>query len=134
MPAHVIVAALLRDGDRVLLCHRSPTRRWYPNVWDFPGGHVEQGEQPADALRRELLEELGIDVKVTHSNVLHRIARPEADLDLTLFLVTTWSGTAVNLQADEHDAINWFFPDELSSLTLADESFLPILQETLRRG
>ena len=36
-----IVTALLRDGNRVLLCHRSPRRRWYPDVWDLPGGHVE---------------------------------------------------------------------------------------------
>ncbi|WP_433427484.1 NUDIX hydrolase [Nonomuraea sp. CA-141351] len=36
-----IVTAVLRDGDRVLLCHRSAGRRWYPDVWDLPGGHVE---------------------------------------------------------------------------------------------
>src|SRR5215469_16567881 len=38
-----IVTAVLRDGDRVLLCHRSAGRRWYPDVWDLPGGHVEGG-------------------------------------------------------------------------------------------
>ncbi|GAA2693767.1 hypothetical protein GCM10010412_085480 [Nonomuraea recticatena] len=41
-----IVTAVLRDGDRVLLCHRSAGRRWYPDVWDLPGGHVEEGEDP----------------------------------------------------------------------------------------
>jgi 8-oxo-dGTP diphosphatase len=41
-----IVAAFLRDGNRVLLCHRSAARRWYPDVWDLPGGHVEDGEIP----------------------------------------------------------------------------------------
>ncbi|MGV9763186.1 NUDIX domain-containing protein [Micromonospora tulbaghiae] len=39
-----IVTAVLRDGDRVLLCHRSAGRRHYPDVWDLPGGHVEEGE------------------------------------------------------------------------------------------
>src|SRR5690349_1557820 len=57
-----IVAALLRDGDRVLLCHRSAARRWYPDVWDLPGGHVEAGETPGAALVRELREELGITI------------------------------------------------------------------------
>ncbi|WP_428833210.1 NUDIX hydrolase [Micromonospora coerulea] len=49
-----IVTAVLRDGDRVLLCHRSAGRRWYPDVWDLPGGHVEEGEDPKESLVREL--------------------------------------------------------------------------------
>ncbi|WP_084685963.1 NUDIX domain-containing protein [Nonomuraea coxensis] len=54
------VTAVLRDGDRVLLCHRNAGRRWYPDVWDLPGGHVEEGEDPKESLVRELREELGI--------------------------------------------------------------------------
>ena len=61
-PKARIVTALLRDGNRILLCHRSPRRRWYPDVWDLPGGHVEPGELPGAALARELREEHGIDV------------------------------------------------------------------------
>jgi 8-oxo-dGTP pyrophosphatase MutT (NUDIX family) len=61
-PRARIVTGLLRDGDRVLLCHRSPGRRWYPDVWDLPGGHVEPGELPGDALARELREEVGIEI------------------------------------------------------------------------
>jgi len=45
-----------------VLCHRSPERRWYPDVWDFPGGHIEPGEDPQAALRREVAEELGADL------------------------------------------------------------------------
>ncbi|WP_371687503.1 NUDIX hydrolase [Micromonospora sp. KC721] len=45
-----IVTAVLRDGDRVLLCHRSAGRRWYPDVWDLPGGHVDEGEDPKESL------------------------------------------------------------------------------------
>ena len=43
---HDVVAALLVRADRVLLCHRSPDRRWFPDVWDFPGGHVEESGAP----------------------------------------------------------------------------------------
>jgi hypothetical protein len=42
--AHEIVAAVLVRDGRVLLCHRSPGREWFPNVWDLPGGHVEADE------------------------------------------------------------------------------------------
>ena len=59
---HDVVMALLRRDDRVLLCHRSPDREWFPDVWDFPGGHVEPGERPEDALVRELAEELGVTI------------------------------------------------------------------------
>jgi 8-oxo-dGTP diphosphatase len=129
--AHVVVAGIVRDGERVLLCHRSPNRHWFPNVWDFPGGHVQPGEQPGEALRRELLEELGVDIETVHGEVLRRIVRPEADLDLTLFLVTTWTGTVANLQKEEHDDIDWFLVEELPTLTFADQSYLPMLQELL---
>jgi mutator protein MutT len=58
--AHQVVAGLLVRQGRVLLCHRSPDRAWYPDVWDFPGGHVEAGETAPDALVREVREEVGV--------------------------------------------------------------------------
>ena len=74
MEDHQVVAVILRRADRVLLCHRSPGRRWYPDVWDFPGGHVRPGERPKDALRREVAEELEAELEgVDGGPVLHRI-------------------------------------------------------------
>ena len=55
----VVVGALVRDG-RVLLGHRRPDKRAYPDVWDLPGGVMEDGESELDALARELREELGV--------------------------------------------------------------------------
>ncbi len=60
MSAHHVVAGVLVRGDTVLMCHRSPHRRWYPGVRDLPGGHVEPGEDEPAALARELREELGV--------------------------------------------------------------------------
>src|SRR5215475_430063 len=84
MISHRIVAVILRQADQVLLCHRATTRRWYPDVWDFPGGHVERDERPEDALRREISEELGVELAgVDGAPVLHRVV-PDAGLDLTV--------------------------------------------------
>jgi 8-oxo-dGTP diphosphatase len=129
--SHRVVAAALLDGARVLLCHRSPDRRWYPNVWDFPGGHVQRGEHPTEALRRELLEELGVDIGESPCQAVHRIVRDDAQLDLTLFAVTSWTGTVTNRQPEEHDEIAWVAADDLASRTLADESYHAILQVLL---
>src|SRR5688500_16160068 len=52
-----IVAAILRDDDRVLLCHRSAGRRWYHDVGDLPAGEVDKREEPKEAIVRELREE-----------------------------------------------------------------------------
>jgi 8-oxo-dGTP diphosphatase len=84
MENHQVVAAILRDDDRVLLCHRSPHRQWFPNVWDLPGGHVDAGEQPEEAVRRELLEELGVELGDLDDPLLRQIDA-EAGVDLTVW-------------------------------------------------
>jgi len=55
----LVALGLLTSGERVLLLRRPPTGR-LPGQWEFPGGTVEWGEHPWDALRRELREELGV--------------------------------------------------------------------------
>jgi 8-oxo-dGTP diphosphatase len=58
----VVAALILRDG-KVLVCQRT-RHQPMPLKWEFPGGKIEEGEQPRDALRRELDEELGIDARI----------------------------------------------------------------------
>jgi 8-oxo-dGTP diphosphatase len=124
-----IVTAFLRDGNRVLLCHRSPQRRRYPDVWDLPGGNVEPGELPGAALARELHEELGIDVAVPAGPPMQKI---HADaFDMQIWLIESWTGTPVNVALDEHDAIAWFQEDELGELRLAHDSYLAMFTEAL---
>ena len=111
-----VVGALLRRADRVLLVHRSPARRWYPDVWDVPGGHVELGEDPAAALVRELGEEVGIDADVG-GEPFARVG--SADFTMDVWLLDTWSGEPVNAAPEEHDAIAWVTADDLDGLRLA---------------
>lgn len=58
----VVAALILKDG-KVLVCQRTRYQTM-PLKWEFPGGKIEEGEQPRDALRRELDEELGIDARI----------------------------------------------------------------------
>jgi 8-oxo-dGTP diphosphatase len=63
-PQRVVVAAFLHDAGEVLLAKRPGTKAIAPGKFHLPGGHVEFGEHPADALARELREELAVVVKV----------------------------------------------------------------------
>jgi 8-oxo-dGTP diphosphatase len=130
--SHQVVAGLLVKGGRVLLCHRSPERRWYPDVWDLAGGHVEEGELPEEALGRELREELDIVLGPPMGDPVAVLSDPE--LTLTIYLVTNWVGDPVNRVPEEHDEIGWFEVDEVRQLRLALPSLPTIIEEALALG
>ncbi|WP_299955377.1 GNAT family N-acetyltransferase [uncultured Modestobacter sp.] len=125
---HVVCGALVRDG-RVLLAHRAPGRRWYPDVWDLPGGHVEDGEDELDALRRELWEELGVTVTELETEPVARLT--EDGVQLGIWHVHGWSGRPVNRSPDEHDELRWVSADELRRLDLADGRYVGVLTQLL---
>ncbi len=116
----IAVASLVRDGQ-VLLAHRHPSRRWYPDCWDLVGGHVETGESPHQAVTRECLEELGVHV---HDPLPIPMTFSDPTLDMHAFLVTRWDGEPANAAPEEHDDLRWFRPGELSDLKLADAASL----------
>ncbi|WP_089339010.1 NUDIX domain-containing protein [Blastococcus mobilis] len=127
---HVVTGALVEAG-RVLLGHRAASRRWYPDVWDLPGGHVDDGESELDALRRELHEELGVEVTAVEADPVARITDPVADLQLGLWLVRAWAGVPVNRCLEEHDEVRWISPAELPGLRLAHPGYADLLGRLL---
>lgn len=130
---HRCAGAILVRGDRVLLCHRSPDREWFPNVWDVPGGHIERGETGADTIRRELEEELGIVAQVS-GEPLVVVEREEPALSMEIWLVDLWGGTPTNRAVEEHDRIGWFTLDEIAELDVADEAYRELLTRALESG
>lgn len=111
----IAVAALVRD-DLVLLVHRHPARRWYPDCWDLVGGHVEAGESPRQAVTRECLEELGVAVNDPQPMPL---AVSDVTLDMHAFVVRRWAGEPRNAAPDEHDDLRWFPLSALTDLKVA---------------
>ena len=126
-----VAAAVIVDGERVLMCHRHPDRRWYPDIWDLPGGHIEDGEQPRDALIRELEEELGIVVDAADLEA-GRTLMPEAGLTVHVWVVRSWMGELFNRAPDEHDTIGWFLAAEVAELDLPDRVLVDVCRDALR--
>jgi len=91
-----VVAALIFKDDNVLVCQRT-RHQTMPLKWEFPGGKIEEGEQPRDALHRELDEELGIDAKIGEeaSRIRHKYPGG-GSVELRFFVVRDYSGQIEN--------------------------------------
>jgi mutator protein MutT len=121
----VVAAVVARDG-RLLVCQR-PAHKRHGGLWEFPGGKCEPGESDADAVARELREELGVVVVAVGAE---RFAVRDAGSPfLVAFVPVEIAGEPV---CHEHTALRWGTPDELAQLALApsDRRFV----EALRPG
>ncbi len=108
------VAFMLVTGDRVLAERRRLTKRVVPGAVALPGGHMEDGERPEEALRRELREELGI-VPLGLRYVCTLLHRSEEFRQLHYFAVERWEGEPATHEAE---ALLWVPLDGLSALDL----------------
>jgi 8-oxo-dGTP diphosphatase len=118
-----VVAALIVDGDRILACQRT-RHQPMPLKWEFPGGKIEEGEQPRDALRRELEEELGIEATIGDeiARIQHRYPNG-GSIELRFFEVRKYQGEIENRIFRE---IRWVTRKELPELDFleADRSLV----------
>jgi mutator protein MutT len=108
-----VVAAVIADGERLLVCQR-PLYKRHGGLWEFPGGKCEPGESYADAAQRELWEELGVEVtgiEVPEFTILD----PGSAFEIA-FVRVTIAGVP---ECREHIALQWGAPVELSQLPLA---------------
>ena len=128
----LVVAAALIDADgRVLLAQR-PKGKALEGLWEFPGGKIDAGEGPEDALIRELREELGITVKADCLAPLTFASHAYADFHLLmpLYVCRRWQGF---VQPLDGQALKWVRPKDLRSYPMppADAPLLPHLEELL---
>ncbi len=111
-----VTAAVIRRDGRVLVARR-PAGHPCAGQWEFPGGKVEPGESPREALRREIREELGLEIAVGPFLGSFPHASARISIDLLAFEAEAAGGTPSPL---EHDEIRWVTPAELSGLNLAE--------------
>ncbi len=131
-PILLVAAAALVDPDNRVLIARRPAGKPMAGLWEFPGGKVGPGETPEAALRRELREELGIEVCETclapFTFASH--AYPEFHLVMPLFLCRTWEGEIAPKEGQE---IKWVRAIRLADFPMppADAPLIPWLRDLL---
>jgi len=108
-----VVAALILQADKLLVCQRT-RHQVMPLKWEFPGGKIEDGEQPRDALRRELEEELGIEAVIGDevARLVHEYPNGGA-VELRFFSVFSYRGEIENRIFRD---VRWAERSELTAL------------------
>lgn len=109
-----VVAAIIRKNGKILIAQRKADSKLEASRWEFPGGKIEFGEHPEEALRREIKEELGIRIKVKklHSVLSHVYDFKGRKLHVVLlvFLADHVSGKVRNLDVQDS---RWIRRDQL---------------------
>ena len=131
VPLVLVVAAALYDGDgRVLIAER-PAGKHMAGRWEFPGGKVAAGESEAEALVREIREELGVNI--TASRPFMRLAHSYDDRDvaLSMWIVEGFHGEPQGLDGQR---LKWVAPTALleEDILEADRPFVEALRELSR--
>ena len=108
-----VVAAVIEKHGRYLLCRRPPHKR-HGDMWEFPGGKIEEGETDFEAVHRELAEELGVTVRSVAPPQLS-IADPDSHFVIK-FMPVEIEGSP---QCLEHTSVRWVSPSEMLQLELA---------------
>jgi 8-oxo-dGTP diphosphatase len=114
-----LVVGMLIDEDKFLIGRRKPDNKNYPDMWELPGGKIEEGESPWEAINREWKEELDINIRV-----LHQI--PEREMLETMvypFIIRYESGKA---KKNEHSDIKFIKLSEIN-----DYLFTPISKKII---
>lgn len=122
-----VTCAILRKGRKVLICQRSDKMK-LPLKWEFPGGKIEEGESKEEGLKREIKEELHIDIEIQESLQIVEHQYPDFSIKLYPYICKIVSGT---IQHIEHAQIKW---EEISNLMNYDwaEADIPIVKELMQ--
>jgi 8-oxo-dGTP diphosphatase len=123
----LVVAGALFDADGHVLIAQRPTGKHMAGRWEFPGGKVAAGETEQQALRRELAEELGVQVSASHPFMRLEHEYDDRKVALSMWIIDSFSG---HPQCLDGQRLKWVAPARLSDEDIleADLAFIEALQ------
>lgn len=124
---HIHVACAIIENSGKILCAQRSESMSLPLKWEFPGGKIDVGESPEECLRRELLEEMGISVRVGERLPLTTHHYPAFSVTLYPFICLIEAGEII---LHEHADIAWLPPKQLNTLDWA-KADLPVIKSYL---
>lgn len=127
--AHVVAAALFDSAGRLLLAERPPGKHM-AGGWEFPGGKREPGEERIDTLKRELREEIGIEIIEAEPLISYEHEFPDRTIKLDLWFVTRYDGTPQSLEGQN---LKWVALEDLHKVGLL-EADAPMVAPLKRRA
>jgi 8-oxo-dGTP diphosphatase len=134
-PLLLVAAAAMIDADGRVLVTQRPAGKAHAGKWEFPGGKVEPGETPEQAVNRELREELGLEPceRCLQPFSFTSHAYEDFHLFMPLYLCRQWDGFAI---PNEGQGIKWLFPNQIVELDLveADVELARELKDRLPSG
>ena len=117
--AIAVKAFIVNSRHQLLLIKRPDTAVHKPGVWEIPGGRLEEGEDPFLGLKREVLEEVGLDISITGPLSVHHFVRDDGQKITMLVFVCTPFNEAVKLSS-EHTHFKWLSLDEAAAIISKD--------------
>jgi len=111
-----VVAGFLKKEGRILVGQR-PENHSLAGLWEFPGGKIELGESPEEALSRELSEELGIEAQIGELKLSVTHSYNDVGIVILFYEVLYWKGEP---KAKHHLMLEWIYPEELRERSIPD--------------
>lgn len=116
MKTQIVLTGILRDKDLFLIVKRNENDNLYPGAWEFPGGHLEDGETIKEGLKRELLEEIGFEDEfnpiITHYYDEIKSEDRELIYNLEIDFIINVDRSKLEIKlSDEHSEYKWVTKD-----------------------
>lgn len=117
------VTAFILDSDKVLIVRRSQEETFLPGYYELPGGKVEFGESPEQALKREIKEETNLEIEVIKPyDCFSYLSSDNERHTIDIQFITKLTDNPENIKlSKEHDAFEWISKDDISKYQFSDE-------------
>lgn len=112
-----VVATIIENNDGDILIAKRNSKKSQGGLWEFPGGKIEKNESADDAIKREIKEELNIDIEINKWLIEKRHEYPEKTINLIL-CSAKWIGGELDLS--EHEDSKWIKKEDIFNFQFAD--------------